>query len=169
MKIKSIEAIITSLNNEKIKYLVAGGLAVVAHGYLRFTADLDMILWLEENNLKKAIRVFKELGYKPRPPVPIESFINQASREKWVKEKGLKVFSLWSNQHPTTEIDLFIEEPIPFKDAFERATHFEIFPNIEAFVLSFEDLIYLKQSAARKKDLDDIENLMLIKQEKNNG
>ena len=43
MEKRSVEAIIRALNAASARYLVAGGLAVVAHGYVRFTADVDLI------------------------------------------------------------------------------------------------------------------------------
>jgi len=61
MKIQSIEAVIKALNEAEVRYLVAGGLAVVAHGYLRFTADLDIILQLEKSNLDRALEALKKL------------------------------------------------------------------------------------------------------------
>jgi hypothetical protein len=33
---------------------VAGGLAVVAHGYVRLTMDIDLIIQLEDKNLNEA-------------------------------------------------------------------------------------------------------------------
>ena len=71
MKLKTIESIFQSLNTEKVRYLVAGGLAVVAHGYLRFTADIDLILDMELNNLRKAMMVFGSFGFRPRAPVEL--------------------------------------------------------------------------------------------------
>lgn len=32
------------LSRRGVKYLVVGGVAVVLHGYTRFTADLDLII-----------------------------------------------------------------------------------------------------------------------------
>jgi hypothetical protein len=57
-----------------VRYLIVGGLAVVAHGYVRFTADFDVVLDLEAENVQRALGVFKSLGYVPRVPVPIEQF-----------------------------------------------------------------------------------------------
>ena len=37
MKVGSFEAVIQALEGAGVRYLVAGGLAVNAHGYLRFT------------------------------------------------------------------------------------------------------------------------------------
>jgi hypothetical protein len=34
-----IETIVRALNESGVRYLIAGGLAVVAHGYVRFTAE----------------------------------------------------------------------------------------------------------------------------------
>jgi hypothetical protein len=76
MKLKAIETIFASLNDKKVRYLVAGGLAVVAHGYLRFTADIDLILDMDPKNLHKAMQVFKSLGYRPRAPVELEDFVD---------------------------------------------------------------------------------------------
>ena len=37
MKLASFEAIVRALEDAGVRYLVAGGIAVNAHGYLRFT------------------------------------------------------------------------------------------------------------------------------------
>jgi hypothetical protein len=44
MQRRSIEAIVQALDAANVRYLIAGGLAVVAHGHLRFTADVDLVL-----------------------------------------------------------------------------------------------------------------------------
>ncbi|CUS36599.1 hypothetical protein [Candidatus Nitrospira nitrificans] len=46
MKLTSFEAIVRALNDAGIRYLVVGGLAVNAHGYLRFTKDADFVIQL---------------------------------------------------------------------------------------------------------------------------
>lgn len=40
----SIESLFGALNAANARYLVAGGLAVVAHGLVRFTADVDLFV-----------------------------------------------------------------------------------------------------------------------------
>jgi len=52
--------------------------------------------------------------------VPLADFANAKSRNTWVDDKGLMVFSLWSPAHPGTEVDLFVEEPFDFDEAWER-------------------------------------------------
>jgi hypothetical protein len=61
MEKHSLEMIVKALNDRQVKYLIAGGLAVVAHGYLRFTADIDLLLSMDEANLKEALEAFSAL------------------------------------------------------------------------------------------------------------
>ena len=168
MKLKSLEIIFKALNKEDVRYLIAGGLAVVAHGYVRFTADIDLILDMEEKNLKKAMRAFGLLGYQPRPPVELEDFIYHDKRSEWIREKGLTVFSLWNPKYPATEIDIFIEPPIIFEKAYASGISFEIVEGLEVKVLGINDLISLKKIAGRVKDLDDVEKLKALIEDSDN-
>jgi hypothetical protein len=163
MKKNSLELIIKALNDHQVKYLIAGGLAVVAHGYLRFTADIDLMLGMDEANLKEAVEAFSKLKYQPRAPVEIALFIDPAHRRDWIVEKGLTVFSLFSREHPATEIDLFINPPLNFADAYSRASWLEVAPGLKASFCSLDDLIELKQHAGRPLDINDIEQLRKLK------
>ena len=42
MKLASFDALVSALQQAGVRYLIAGGLAVNAHGYLRFTKDVDV-------------------------------------------------------------------------------------------------------------------------------
>ena len=39
-----LENIVAALNTAEVNYLIAGGLAVVAHGYVRVTMDVDLVI-----------------------------------------------------------------------------------------------------------------------------
>lgn len=165
MKLDTLSTLFKALEEGNVRYMVAGGLAVAAHGYLRFTADIDIILEMSNKNLQAAIDIFKEFGYRPRAPVDIEEFADPEKREQWVREKGLTVFSLWSPEHIATEIDLFIEEPIAFEDAYKRRKFFKVAEGVEASFIGLDDLITLKKTAGRTQDLQDIEKLEAIREE----
>ena len=62
MRKQSVEEIVRVLNAASVRYLIAGGLAVVAHGYLRFTADVELFLDLDEDNTRRALAVLAGLG-----------------------------------------------------------------------------------------------------------
>ncbi len=67
------EDLFKDLERLKIRYLIVGGVAVVLHGFLRATADLDLVVALNEENLKPFLALMKAKGYRPKVPVPIES------------------------------------------------------------------------------------------------
>jgi hypothetical protein len=152
----SIESIVLALNQSQVRYLIAGGLAVVAHGYVRFTADVDLILALDQRNLTNAVAALKSLGYQPLAPVPFEDFIDPDKRRQWAAEKNMTVFSLFSPRHPATEIDLFLEPPLDFLRAHAQAVHLDVAPGATATFCGVKDLIELKTKAGRPRDLDDV-------------
>ena len=169
VKRSSVESIISELNAAGVRYLVVGGLAVVAHGYVRFTADIDLLLDLEESNLNRALVALEGLGYRPRAPVPLEGFVDAGTRKAWVRDKGLTVFSLSSDLHPATEIDLFAEDPLGFGEAYSRAVSMEVAPGVPATFVGLSDLIRLKRAAGRPQDLLDIESLEKLREEPSDG
>jgi hypothetical protein len=160
--------ILTSLARGSVRFLVVGGVAVVLHGHPRFTADLDLVLDLDPENARRALEVLATKGFRPRPPVPLASFADPETRRSWIEEKGLTVFSLWSPDAPGTEVDLFVEEPFDFASAYARAD-FVSLGDAAVPVLSISDLVALKRSVARPKDLADADALEEIARLRSRG
>ncbi len=156
-----IEQVLAALNAQNVRYLVVGGVAVVLHGHLRTTADLDLVVELAPENAMRAIRALSGLGFRPRAPVPAEQFADPEARRLWMDEKGLTVFSLWSDRLPEVEVDLFVREPLDFEAAYARAVHVPL-DTTTVTVVALEDLIALKQASGRPVDLADIEALRAI-------
>lgn len=98
------------------------------------------------------------LGFRPRAPVTASQFADEETRRGWIRDKGLTVF--WSPSHPATEVDIFVEEPFPFDEAFARATHADL--GAAQITVGFEDLIALKRAAGRPKDEEDIRALLAL-------
>lgn len=159
MERHSLEAIVTALNTAQARYLVAGGLAVVAHGYVRFTADVDLVIDLEPPNVSRAITALEGLGYRPRAPVAFSEFSDAATRAQWARDRHMTVFCVYSPLHAMTEIDVFIEPPLDFDAAYRRAVRKEIAPGVTATFVSLDDLRQMKRLAGRPQDLLDLENL----------
>ena len=126
MERRSVEAIFGALNGCGARYLVVGGLAVVAHGYVRLTADIDLVLDPDPDSLRRSIAALEALGYRPRAPVEFAEFADPAKRRQWARDKGLTVFSVFSPGHRATEIDLFLEVPFDFERAYTRAARFHL-------------------------------------------
>lgn len=158
----ALSEIFRALDDADVRYLVVGGVAVVLHGHPRFTADLDLVLDLTSTNTSTGIVALQRLGYRPRAPVPAEDFANDEARAKWREEKGLTVFSLWSPSHPGTEVDLFVEEPFDFEEAWSRRMDAVLDDGTTVHVVGIDDLRALKARVGRPKDVDDIAQLDAI-------
>lgn len=159
MKLASLETVFRALNQAGVRYLVVGGLAVIAHGYVRFTQDLDLVIALEEQNARLAVEVLKQLGYRPRVPVQPEAFADRSQRETWIREKQMLVFQLVSDRHPTVSIDVFVHEPFPFEEESRRALRHELAPDVIVPVVSLDTLLRLKREANRPNDQQDLRML----------
>jgi hypothetical protein len=159
MERRSVETIVDALNGAGVRYLVVGGLAVVAHGLVRLTADVDLVLDPEIGAMRRALGALGGLGYRPRAPVALEEFADPENRRAWRREKGLTVFSIFSPAHPATEIDLFAETPFDFEQAYARAARFEVATGITATFVGLEDLLSMKRAAGRPQDLEDVRGL----------
>jgi hypothetical protein len=161
VKLTSVEAIVRALNEAGVRYLVAGGLAVNAHGYLRFTKDVDVVLQLVPDNIRRAFAALQPLGYKPMAPVSAEQFADRVTREGWIRDKGMQVLQLWSDYHRETSIDIFVQEPFPFDEEYARALIKPLYGSIEVRFVSIPALITMKEAAGREQDRIDIEHLRM--------
>ena len=85
---KIFRNLFSSLNSDGVKYLVAGGIAVNLYGIERATADLDIVLKLDRENIKRFIEVAKELGLKPKIPVKIDDFADSEKEIDGLKKKA---------------------------------------------------------------------------------
>jgi hypothetical protein len=102
MKPFSFEAIVSALNEAGVRYLVVGGIAVDAHGYLRVTNDVNIVIRLERSDIVTAFASLAPIGYFPSVPVTAEEFADPALRESWRREKGMLVLKMWSDAHRKT-------------------------------------------------------------------
>lgn len=158
MKLTSFEAIVKALQDAEVRYLIAGGLAVNAYGYLRFTKDVDFIVQLLPDNIIRTFAALRTLGYKPLVPVTAEQFADVAQRESWINEKGMKVLQFWSDEHRETPVDIFVSEPFDFDKEYRQAL-LKPLGSLSVRFVTIPTLIEMKQAAGRPEDRIDIEFL----------
>lgn len=159
VEVRSVEAIVRALNCAGVQYLVVGGLAVNAHGFVRFTRDVDIVLGLDAPNATNGLKTLLALGYRMAIPATVEEFADRATRERWRREKQMIVLKLWSDEHRRTPVDIFVYEPFDFRAELARAVVQEVCPGLAAPVVTLETLLEMKRAAARPHDLVDIEEL----------
>lgn len=161
MKLSSFEAIIQALENAGVRYLVAGGLAVNAHGFMRFTKDVDFVIQLVPENIVSTFTALGTLGYRPLVPITAEQFADNELRESWIRDKGMQVLQFWSDDHLETPIDVFVNEPFVFEEEFKKALVKPLHGVLNVRFVTIPTLIAMKSLANRPQDQIDIEHLRM--------
>lgn len=158
MTLGSFDALVRALEEERVRYLVAGGLAVNAHGYLRFTRDIDIVVQLSRDNVLAAFTALQGIGYQPLVPVAARDFADAATRASWIRDKGMTVLNFWSDRHRDTPVDVFVTEPFDFDAEYARALVKPLGAALVRFV-SLPALVRMKELAGRPQDRIDLEYL----------
>lgn len=70
-----------ALNDADVQYIVVGGVATILHGYVRATADVDLVVNLQVDEASKVISVLTAEGFKPKIPVQALEFADEKKRE----------------------------------------------------------------------------------------
>jgi hypothetical protein len=156
------EEIFTEFDLRGVRYLVVGGMAVNLYGYIRLTMDLDIMVDLSDRNLSKVVGVMEEFGYTPRAPVNPHEFISEEKRDEWIQEKGAVVFTFIDLKKPFKHIDIFLSNPMDFEEAYSRREVMTI-AGAKVSIVSLDDLIKMKASAGRPRDMEDVHHLERIK------
>ena len=155
------QRIFKELNKLKIDYLVIGGLAVNFHGVPRMTYDIDLMLLLRPENIKRLIDKLTSWGYRPKVPVNPMELADEARRNLWIEEKGMKAMNFYSEKSPIGEIDIVFDSPIPYDELKSRAVMIELYGE-RIPTISIRDLIELKEKSGREQDISDVEHLKRI-------
>jgi hypothetical protein len=152
------EELFRGLAAARIRYVVVGGVALVLHGVVRFTADLDLLVALDPENLEAFLAAVEDLGYKPKLPLRAGDLANPRTRAEWKEMRGMQVFTFYHPQRPVELVDVFIDEPIDFA-AVERDRQIFTARDIEIPAISIPHLKQLKALSGRPQDLADIQAL----------
>lgn len=145
------EQILRALVEQEVDFLVIGGLAVVAFGYLRLTVDVDILPSPKEQNLKRLATALVQLEAKARDqlgrdlPLDLSHPASLAVGNYFLATKygGL---DLVNGPRP----DLLRYQRL------DRAAVAAAVRGIDVRLVSKSDLIAMKREAGRDKDLRDI-------------
>ena len=149
---ENINQFIFVANKHNVRMLMVGGGAVNFHGYQRHSADVDFWIETTDENFKKLVAVFNEMGYE------IDDFPEN------VKKQEQNISVKFSPADLDLELITKFSVNKTFAEAFENSE--EVVVNDNLFlrwnVLSLEDLIISKIKANRPKDLLDVKQLREI-------
>jgi hypothetical protein len=165
MQVTSAQAIVRALDEADVRFVVAGGLAVIAHGYLRFTKDIDLVVQLTADNVRAAFTALEGIGYRPSVPVTAAQMSDSLVRATLIRDKEMQVLQFWSDQHRATPVDIFVTEPFDFDVEYEAALIKDLAGAGPVRFVSIPTLIRMKQHADREQDRVDIEHLQLLSED----
>jgi hypothetical protein len=149
------------LADAHVDYVVVGGIAVILHGHLRATRDLDLVVDLQPDNCLTALQALAGIGLTPRLPVEMRDFADPARRKDWLENRNRLVFQLWDPGNPLRSVDIFVREPIDMRLLSAEAVIKDL-DGVPIRVASIRHLIAMKRLAGRRHDIDDIEALRQI-------
>ncbi len=162
------EKIFQLFQDRGIRYLIVGGVAVNLHGFARATADLDLLISLDQDNVQKFILSMQDLGWRPRAPVPLQTFADPQARASWIREKQMKAFAIYNPKNEIEHLDILLTFENQFADFYQRRNTLSA-RDIQLPVISLKDLILMKKAAGRERDQIDIRALEEIERIEREG
>jgi hypothetical protein len=144
---ETLRTLVKRLDQEGLDYAVIGAMALAAHGYRRFTEDVDILLKPE------TLALFREkllgLGYLPAFPQSQKTFRDTRT--------GVKIEVMTTGEYPGDGKP----KPVVFPDPVEARVDKD-----NLWIVALEKLIELKLASGlsaphRLKDLADVQELIL--------
>lgn len=150
----TFEDIFRALEKNRVRYVVVGGVAVVLHGYVRFTKDIDLVLDFSSDNVARFVQAASELGFRPGVPINPEDLARADKRAEWTKEKNAQAITFNHPESPLLQIDVLLGAS--FEDI--KTTRKKI-GDLRMTVIAYKDLVKMTRESGRPIDLADIEKL----------
>ena len=144
---KDFREFIQLLNEHDVRYLVVGGYAVAAHGYPRYTKDLDIWVWVDRTNAENLSRVLHEFGFTGLTP---KDFLTPGE----FVQLG----------YPPNRIDIITScEGLEFEPCYAQKVQVQL-GELSVNFIDYESLLINKRRVGRPQDLGDVDNLMKNKE-----
>jgi hypothetical protein len=125
----NFKEILLAFNKQKVEYMIAGGYAVIFHGYGRTTGDLDIWVKSTSENREKIIRTLEQLGF------PLE-LTNYLANKDFSQPFAIKIGEV------PAQVDIFNEiTGVSYIDAEKNAVPFKFSKRLECKFIHLHDLI----------------------------
>ncbi|MHB8691040.1 MAG: hypothetical protein ACYDHH_07310 [Solirubrobacteraceae bacterium] len=156
----AIDRLVETLNNHNVQFIIVGGMAVAAHGFVRATKDLDIVPASGRVNLSRLAAALRELGAEIHGAGDFDAseFPFDPLNPDDLAEGGNFVLQ-------TNAGRLDVMQWIPGIDgdsAYDHLSDGAIGADILGHpvrVCSLEDLRVMKRTAGRPQDLEDLRHL----------
>lgn len=142
--------ILRDLNEAGVRYVLIGGIALIRHGVVRATRDIDAVFDPDLENVARVRSLAANWG-ATRPdgsPLPDDGI---------APERSIHLAT------PFGELDLVSEKVagFTFQGLLERAEIKKV-DGVEAPICSLDDLVAMKRAVGRERDLADLADLEAV-------
>ncbi len=136
------DAALAALTEGGFDYALIGGLAVILRGHDRYTSDVDALVWDLDDRLDELASLLPKHGF--RPPSTEELRLSKSTR---------LLHTLWQEE---VFVD-FMLGLVPFeRETLDNATPMDLGRGGVAKVATPEDLVIMKLTASRERDIQDV-------------
>lgn len=137
------DVIVAALNRRGAEYMIIGGFAVVFHGYVRATEDMDLFVRPTEENARRVVAALEDAGFG----------CPELTAGVFTADNGISI-----GEAPVT-VDILARLPgVSFEEAWGRRETGAFGAETACFI-SREDLIKNKRAVGRPRDMDDVREL----------
>lgn len=132
------------LNEEKVEYVVLGGHAVIAHGYLRTTGDIDIFVNPTPENAQKIVLALEKYGFtngefEVLDFILVPNYLSFSRYDGWI---DLMTFTVG----------------VTFEECYQNKIELEV-QGVKIKFINLRELIKNKKTLGRPQDLNDLQNL----------
>jgi predicted nucleotidyltransferase len=144
--------LLAGLADAGVDFVVIGAIAVIAHGHVRTTRDVDITYATEQPNLDLLGQVLVDLDARLRGVAEVVPFVPDRRTLH-----GAEILTLETTHGA---LDLLASPPgaPPYAELKERAETIDVEGRSVA-IASLDDLVAMKRAAGRPRDLEDIQAL----------
>jgi len=135
---------IRALSANGVEYMIVGGVAVGAHGHVRYTQDMNVWFRGTQDNAQRLINALRDFGFGAVAVLP----------QEFCKPRTMLVIGAEPNR-----IELLnFADGVDFDECFARRVDIPL-GAVKASVIALDDLRQNKRAVGRLQDLADLENL----------
>jgi predicted nucleotidyltransferase len=149
MSLPDLRALLTTLADASVQFVVVGGIALGLHGHVRTTADLDIVPDPDPANLDRLCALL-EAEQATLLLAPSRRF---AAREGWMLRRGRNVSV--TTRHGDLDVIRAIPGVPSYDELLEDAERYDV-DGLTVIVASPSKLIEMKQARNNAQDRADI-------------
>ena len=147
-------ALLRSLAEHGVEFVVVGGVAVQAHGYIRGTRDLDIVPRPSLLNLSRLGEALAELEAKAwKAVLPVD-----VTDPQLIKRMPLVPLITRSGRLDLLNVAHIAGAPASYEELRDRALVVDL-DGVDVAIAGLDDLVRMKKAAGRPHDLTDIASL----------